>query len=307
MNSAKLWQEVFQNLSANAETYLASEQIRSKYKNPETSVTFCVDDIDHRINACIRRAAHNTYEIRVLAGLVGALENFSKRAISLYPSLFQSIDRHDQKRTDIAQSYLLYLWLDFVFCHEWAHALCGHLDFKAEVHEWYEMENEEFSAKGIEDQICQCLEAEADSYAAKFSLARFSTYWEGLSKELYPTPDGRVALRDYVMAMLLLFRFFEELRAKAKKPRNTHPTPFNRAFIFLAFCLGEYENIPGLPALSSEEKDMLFGVAAVEFYVKALGIDPTAYLIKSIEAAQFTASVGAAIEAIGLKSFRITK
>lgn len=307
MDSAEIWQEVFRNLRANADTYLASEQIRSKYKNPETSVTFCVDDIDHRINAYVRRTAHNTYDIRVLAGLVSALESFSAGAISSYPSLFQSLDRRDKKRTDIAHSYLLYLWLDFVFCHEWAHALCGHLDFKAEVHEWYEMENEEFSAKGIEDQICQRLEAEADSYATKFSLARFSTYWEGLSKELYPSPDGRVALRDYVMAMLLLFRFFEELRAKAKKPRNTHPTPFNRAFIFLAFCLGEHENIPGLPALSPEEKDLLFGVAAVEFYVNALGIEPTAYLTKSIEAAQFTASVGTAIDTIGIKNFRITK
>lgn len=307
MDSAEHWQEVFQNISANANEYLASEQIRCKYKNPEISITFRVDDTDHRINACICRTAQNTYDICVLAGLVGALESFSKRAISSYPDLIQSLDRRDQTKTDIAQSYLLYMWLDFVFCHEWAHALCGHLDFKAKVHEWYEIESEEFSAKGIEDQTCQYLEAEADSYAAKFSLARFSTYWEGLSKELYPSPDGRIALRDYVMAMLLLFRFFEELRGKAKEPRNTHPTPFNRAFIFLAFCLGEYDNIPGLPALSSKEKDMQFGVAAVEFYVKTLGIDPTAYLIKSIEAAQFIASVGTAIEVIGLKDFRITK
>ena len=307
MDSAETWQEVFRNLKANADTYLASEKIRSKYKNPETSITFRVDDMDHGINACVCKTDHNTYDIRVFAGLVDALENFSQCAISSYPSLFQSIDRQDQERANIAQSYLLYLWLDFVFCHEWAHVLCGHVDFKSGVYEWYEIENEEFSAKGIEDQICQCLEAEADSYAAKFSLARFSTYWDGLSKKIYPNLDGRVALRDYVMSMLLLFRFFEELRVGAKMPRNTHPTPFNRAFIFLTFCFEEYENIPGLPDLSSEEKEMLFGVTATEFYVKDLEIDLNAYLTKINEAEKFTISVGKTIEDIKLKNFRITK
>ncbi|EYC52757.1 hypothetical protein AZ34_02350 [Hylemonella gracilis str. Niagara R] len=307
MNSAELWQEVFQNLSKNAEVYLSSEKIRDKYKDPKTSIIFLVDDLDHGVNACIRRTAQSTYEIRILAGLVGALERFSEQAIFSYPSLFQSLDRHDQKKVDATRSYLLYLWLDFVFCHEWAHALCGHLDFDTRVHEWYEMENEEFATKGIKDEICQRMEAEADSFAAKFSLARFSTYWDSLSRDLYPSHDGQAALRDYVMAILLLFRFFEELRSKGTKPKNTHPTPFTRAFIFMAFCLGEYKNIPRLPILSSKEKDRLFGVAAMDFYVTALGITPAAYLAKLVEATNFTASVGTVIDKIGLQNFRITK
>ena len=77
MDSAEIWQAVFQNLSTNADSYLLSEQIRSKYKNPETSVTFRVDDTDHRINACVRRIARSSYDIRIFAGLVAALESFS--------------------------------------------------------------------------------------------------------------------------------------------------------------------------------------------------------------------------------------
>lgn len=307
MDEAEYWKEIFQNIQAIADNFLASEQVRAKYRNPETIVTFRVDDINHQSNACVRRTAQNTYEICVFAGLVRELENYSARVIDSYPNLFQSLDRQDQRKTDIARSYLLYLWLDFVIFHEWAHALCGHLDFKAEVHEWYEMENKEFSAKALDDQTCQSLEAEADSYAAKFALASFSTRWEGLVKELYPNRDGRVALRDYLAAVLLLFRFFEELQPKAKKPRNTHPVPFNRAFIFLAFCLGTYGEIPGLPALSSQEKETLFGVTAVEFYVKYLGIESGAYVSMLLEAARFSASVDATIKEIRISDFQITK
>lgn len=307
MDAAEYWKEIFQNIEAIADNCLASEHVRANYRNPETIVTFRVDDINHQSNACVCRTAQNTYEIRVFAGLVRELKNYSERVIDSYPNLFQSLDRRDKKKTDIAHSYLFYLWLEFVIFHEWAHALCGHLDFKAEVHEWYEMENEKFSAKALDDQTCQSLEAEADSYAAKFALASFSTRWEGLAKEFYPNRDGRAVLRDYLAAVLLLFRFFEELRLKAEKPRNTHPIPFNRAFIFLAFCLGEYGKIPGLPALSSQEKEMLFGVTAVEFYVKYLGIESGAYLLMSLEAAQFSASVEATIQEIRISDFRITK
>jgi len=305
MDASEVWKDVFQNLKSNADVYLGSDKIRQVYKNPGLSISFSVDDLDHRINACIRKSGSSNYDIRILAGLVGALEQHGNEVIHSCPILFSDLDRTDEKRIGIAHSYLLYLWLDFIFCHEWAHALCGHLDFDSRINEWYEFENEEFPAKEIENQISQRLEAEADSVAAKFSLARFSTYWEGLTKELSPNPTGKRALRDYVIAMLLLFKFFEELRARAEKSKNTHPIPFNRAFIFLAFCLGEYSNIPGLPVLSSEDKDLLFGVAAVEFYVKVLGIDPTQYLIKSIEAAKFTESVGRTIESLGMNKYRI--
>lgn len=307
MIAMKIWKDVFQNIKSNADTYLSSDKIRAKYKNPDTSISFTVDAQDHRINAYIRKTFPNIYEIQILAGLIEALEQQSRVVISTYPTLFKNVDRSDRKKFETAQAYILYLWLDFIFCHEWAHALCGHLDFQAEIQEWYELENEKFSGKGIDEQTCQKLEAEADSYAAKFSLARFSTYWESLSKDIYSHQDGRIALHDYVTAMLSLFHFLEELRANEESPKNTHPIPFNRAFIFLAFCQGEYENIPGLPTLTPRERELLFGIAAVEFYVKGLGIDPDTYFIRSIEAAKFTESVGVAIDSIGLKEFRLSK
>lgn len=307
MDTSEIWQDIFQNLKANADTYLSSEQIRNKYKNPNTTITFRVDDMNHKINALVKKTSDNTYDILILAGLVGELNNFSKQAISTYPNLFKHIDRQDQQKTTLASSYLLYLWLDFIFCHEWAHVLCGHLDFHNEVNEWYELANEEFSPKVISDLTTQALEAEADSYATKFSLARFSTYWEALSKDLYPISSEHVALSDYIMAMLILFQSFEEIRIKSKKPINTHPSPFNRAFIFLAFSRGEYDNIPGLPRLSPKDKESLFGGTAVEFYVKWLGYKSKDYLSRSATAANFLTSVETTIKQLGVKKFRITQ
>lgn len=307
MESHEIWQNVFKNVRDNALLYLTSPRVQEKYKDPATKIDIWVNDVEHLVNAQVKKTGPNTYEICIFAGLVAALEQECDKVLREFPKLFEKVDRADSKKMGMAHSALLYIWLDFVCCHEWAHAICGHLDFDDRVAEWYEDEVSGSPQSTIEELISQHLEAEADSYAAKFSLARFSTYWERLSDDLYGERDGYAALCDYIMAMLLFFRFFERSHTKSPNQKKTHPIPFNRAFIMLSFCQGEYANVPGLPMISAEEKDTFFGLAAVKFYVQILNLDVKEYIVKSLQAAQFMEGVDKTLAALEMKRFRLFK
>lgn len=307
MESYDIWQKVFQNVKENALVYLTSPQIQKKYKNPETAINIRVDDLNGLVNACVTRIDANTYDICIFAGLIAALEQECSKVLQEFPQLFEKVDRASSKKLGMAHSALLYLWLDFICCHEWAHAICGHLDFDRRVAEWNELEIDGSPQGLLEEYVSQHIEAEADSFAAKFSLARFSTYWRGLSDDLYGKLDGEAAFRDYIMAMLLLFRFFESTHKDSKAKKNTHPAPFDRAFVALSFIQAEYANIPGLPKISMGEDSDHFALTVVDFYVQILKINPTQYLIRSVQAAQFMERVGKTLEVLEIKKYRLFK
>jgi hypothetical protein len=301
--SVELWKEVFSNVRENVDTYLSSEEIRSTYRDPNTSVEFVVDDLCHSVNAFAGKVAVNSYRIRICAGLAAYLR---ESAIETIESgwVFKDQSSSDPVLRSRLIDYLMYIWLDFVCFHEWSHVICGHQSVGSSGEQWSEFEVQRDAKGKLPPEVNQRLEAEADAYAAKFTLARFSTIWQGLAQEIYAKAVPEMVLRDYLMSVLLLFRAFEKIDRKDCAERS-HPEPIDRAFVVHSFMMGEFSGIPGLPSLGKEEVETIFSGVLLEFYLSHLGLNSETLLPRLLQSAEFMASVDDMLKKLKMHQYRV--
>jgi len=302
MTSAQSWPEFFEHVRLHAATYFSSDEIKQTYIDSSIEIDFDVDDLAVAANAHARKRRAGQYEIRLYAPLLAELDRYANDAIERFPSLFM-VDNGGRAVQQHAASYLLFLWTDFIICHEWAHVVYGHLEVTGRG-QWNELESEPVIDP---PELCHALELEADSRATVFTLAGLAARWRDVSIHLYGKVDPTLAWRDYYYGLLLLFDFFEEKHPPGKSGKRTHPHPFVRAYTFQMFVMGECDRVAGLPDTPGSDRQRFFAEMAISYYLTIRNRDPQEYLEASLRAARFCTQIDGILSAHGVAKHRLAR
>ncbi len=146
-----------------------------------------------------------------------------------YSGIFKSLTYANIVRKKMAD-YLLYMWLDFIFWHEYFHIMLGHCDYVLS-NELYELPEKPLNEHEL--NIKRTLEAESDAFAARLSFGRLHIYKSSLDSSIGEVYKPEELYYDYALSIFFLFGFFEAL--KTPEDKREHPLPAERSIIFLSF------------------------------------------------------------------------
>ncbi|WP_375724254.1 hypothetical protein LXN10_01785 [Arcobacter sp. KX21116] len=190
-------------------------------------------------NACVIKVDINHYKIVIFPKLIDELFRHAHFVMS-YSKIFKSLDRNHKDINVLTESILLY-WLDFIFFHEYAHIIWGHLDFK--VNENYQINeinnNNEFSDDEIE--IIRVLEAEADYYGSRFAFGRYNLSKTNLYEYFNAKCDEYEMIEDYILSINFLFEWFAD-KCKEVNETRLHPLPYERLSVILEGIMSTPDN-----------------------------------------------------------------
>lgn len=257
--SPETWQTIFDNAKANA------DQVLKQYQN-RFSITYLKPDLcgykdREKINAHAKKVSHLNYEISVYPQMVEALRRYSWLVAS-YKDIFKSLGVTNKIRTKMADT-LMYMWLDFIFWHEFFHITLGHLELLVPNTTLFEFGSNTKELSEDDLWFFRTLEGEADAYAARMTFTRFNGYKHSLNKLVCPDYAERDMYFDFFLGLNFFFGLFETLRNKACTQR-THPLPAERNFIVQSF-LPEVDNtVLKNVSLSKDDMAQLVAYAFIE-------------------------------------------
>jgi len=234
--SPEAWQTIFNNTKANADQVLKQyhDRLSINFIKPD----LCENKDREKVNAHAKKISHLNYEISVYPKMIEALRRYSWLVAS-YKDIFKSLPETNEIRTKMADN-LMYMWLDFIFWHEFFHITLGHLELLEPHTTLFEFT---LNAKELsEDELWffRTLEGEADAYASRMTFTRFNGYKHSLNKLVCPDYSERDMCCDFFLGLNFFFGLFETLRNKECIQR-THPLPAERNFIVQSF-LPEVDN-----------------------------------------------------------------
>ncbi len=149
-----------------------------------------------------------------------------------------------------AAVYLSILMMRFVWFHELAHGMLGHIDYLRSLSQDQSSEFTELSlmdqgihAGMVDSQIVQCMEFEADSSALSKCLLIQHNGLENIDgiKALLPETRMRMMLFG-IYAMTWLFEAFQSVLYQ-RKFSVTHPAPFTRLKMLQNMAVWELQDI----------------------------------------------------------------
>src|SRR3989344_3536416 len=287
MNRKLTWPEVFDLVHDYCNRYLSDNDIEEWWTSNKVAAKFRIDDLDHTVNARACRLPDGSYEIVFCAGL---LDTFIKYAyevahnskIIFFPA---KTPKRNEEALERAHIWIVFIWIDYVFQHEFAHIFCGHLELLTDAQRgWYEFGiNRGKNRLSIHQH--RCLEAQADRFAAANILAQFIRYHESIPQDLYGKPNSEQFLIDYIYSILYLYKLFAMIQGNQES--DTHPQPFFRSFIFQIFFRDTYARVSDVPKLEDKSLENLFHSCFVEFYKHEGGVDLEEFKKKLSEAQSF--------------------
>ncbi|WP_062058945.1 hypothetical protein [Cellvibrio sp. OA-2007] len=302
------WKVIFNNIESNSINLFHAKDVVDVYKDKNTRFKIKIIDSNYSINAKVYRSGESEYTIEMFGGLVIALYNLSTDAMDKFPHMFKNYDKNDAETKEYLRQYLFYAWFDFIAFHEWSHALCGHLILGEGKSLWTE-----FRVHSNQDKLsCYAsmrLEAEADSYATKFVLARFIDILPSLRQMATKDQVETDYYIDHLFIYFVLFDFFGTLidPKKDSKVESTHPEPFHRSFIFASFTMGVFKDIKGISPLSVPEVNDIISKATLAHYVLSEKMSGDDFFIKMMSAAAFMGTVDDTLATLNIKDYRICK
>lgn len=318
-----MYQELIKQINELSKNYFGIPEIHQLY-NQDIEFTFKINDLKHEVNACIKPVFSNSdtllrYDIEIYIGLIDVLQEYSKKC-SLNYDLFHGVAKNNPEKQDKISSFLLYMWVHFIMFHEWGHAICGHAKYKK-----YKLGEREQDVLWLENDdsgifqenlnLQKAMELEADSKAAPFLFHPFALIWKNYSKDLYSEVNDDYAWTDFVIAILLLFEFFQE---RKRGISNTHPSPVIRIYACLIHIVGELTDKPhihkNLPQISFDDLPksqnpiyIYFFSKLVNYYINIKQMKEEEFLKEQLFAYEFCSIVGQVVEQAGLPKFRLTK
>lgn len=287
MITEELYQNIENNIYDNAELYKkASNNLVDVSILFEIKTTQCKE-----INAYAETIErHKIYKITLLKNLVLALFGYASEISENITSFSMSFTTTDKEKI---RDYLFYFWIDVVCAHEFSHIIYGHTDFLMTALCEFPSEQQHV------DMIY--LEAEADAKAAEIVLARLSTVIDKLEYLYKDSSTTQEKLSDFISMMILFFRFLGEFDIANY---TTHPTPFQRSFIFLSFFNAACNKIVGLEA-TQREIQKIMDKNAMTYFMIVGDHDKLIQLLN--DANNFQSSVDANLERIGIQEYRIKR
>lgn len=308
MHAEQEWDIVFQNIENNSKNLFHAKEVFDTYKNKNTNFKIKIKDNDYSVNARVFRKSEHDYIIEIFGGLIIELDKLSSYTVENCHHLFKNYNKNDDATKEYLRQYLFYAWFDFIAFHEWSHALCGHLVLGEGKSSWTE-----FNVRSNQEKL-RCydimrLEAEADSYATKFVLARFIDIMPSLRRLATSNQTDSDYYIDHLYIYFVLFDFFES-RINPKidaEIERTHPEPFHRSFIFASFTMGVFKDIKGISSLSDSEVNDIISKATLNHYVLSNKMTGDEFFVKMMLAAEFMNTVDDTLASLNIKSYRICK
>lgn len=318
-----MYQELIEQINNLSKNYFNTPEINGLY-NQDIEFTFKVNDLKPEINACIKPIFSDSdvlkrYDIEIYIGLIDALKEYSIKC-STNHNLFHGVGKNNSKKQEKISIFLLCMWVHFIMFHEWGHAICGHAKYKN-----YKNKNERQNAIWLENDeadifqeninLQKAMELEADSKAAPFLFHPFALIWENYSNDLYNKTNDDYAWTDFVIAILLLFEFFQD---RKRGISNTHPSPIIRIHACLMHIAGELKDKPHiqeyLPKLNfshlPENEDPIytyFSEKLVFYFIAIKKMQEDEFIKEQLFANIFCGKVGEVVKQAGLSNFRLTK
>ncbi len=183
MNRKLTWQEHFDLVREYVGQYLNSADIRSLIPG---KVEFYIDDLDDTPNAYVYATSRQNYRIVFNGGLIKTLTREARLIVEGSPLIFREVDRSNEDLVEKCHIWLLFIWIDFIFSHEWAHAYYGHLKLVAGEAKWYELKShEEVETSPLTHYQLQRIEAHVDRAAGVNLLGHFARYYSEVSETIY--------------------------------------------------------------------------------------------------------------------------
>lgn len=262
------------------------------------------------VNATAARLSAGQYEIAVETGLVVHAWAYS-RLLERFPA--ELLSWADEARVAPAEvpkgmttptllaEYAFYIMCQFVFYHELAHVVLGHLDYLShkislsvirEIPASVEMDLSDLRA----------IEADADRQALLWSAAEYESTLgrDGLGIGLrFPTQEAAWDYFGFVVTLLcILFQ-----NANATGTVRSHPDANERSFVMYGF-IDEYLERSGK---SLDQRARFFRTACqsrVE-YARKLGLVGGWSLEGNLQACAFMSGVGRALDRMGVRKFQM--
>jgi hypothetical protein len=247
--------------------YLNNLAPRDLYLDPNASVRFIVDDLDHVPNAYAGIARDGAYTVTFTGGLVAGLVSRAHQVAVKSQLIFPGVDRSDEQLVGRCHVWLAFIWVDFIFHHELAHIHRRHVDLVAGRPSWNEFNVRETAGRSeLSPYVRQRLEAQADRYAAVHLLGQYGRHASSVSTSIYGQRSEKRFLRDYLFAVFYLFQYLEELEPKRAPEEASHPSPFVRANVFWYYWKLYYPQWPHLPPLTADELKAIVYTCFFGFY-----------------------------------------
>lgn len=187
-----------------------------------------VDEKDKYImNACVFKVDMDSYKIVLFPKLIEELYKYA-HFVASYGKIYKSINR-EHKEIEALRNSIFFNWIDFIFFHEYAHIIYGHLNFSLINNYRIDEINEEINLTKKEIDIIRVLEAEADYYGSRFAMVRYNLTKDNVYKFFNVQCDEYEMIYDYMFSLNFLFEWFEEKNNESSL--KLHPLPSERLTI----------------------------------------------------------------------------
>lgn len=296
------WPEVFEFIGDYCTKYCEDSDVEEWWSNNRVIAKFRIDDLDHAINARASKSDNGEYEIVFCAGLLDAFVKYAHEVTYHSSIIFEPAKKPEKNSVALerAHIWLVMIWVDYVFQHEFAHIFCGHLELLNDsASAWNEL-GAPNSMTNLSTHEVHCLEVQADRFASANILSQYLRYHENISADLYGETDSERFLVDYIYAILYLYKLFESLQTK--KPSLSHPEPFFRGFIFSIFFRDTYGRVPEVPKIDKKHLENIFRGSYIEFYRLEGGMSLERFKEKLTEAQEFFNNISPTLKTLKLST-----
>jgi len=209
------WESIHENLCTQVENLSRDLETRNRWDGPSPWIAFKFDWDPANLRAYIERKGLQA-TIGYGLGLVVRFDELAKR-IQSNEQLRSRLNIAERWENEDLSQWMVLRWFDWIFHHEVAHFLCGHLS--AGLPKWTEGDR----AKGKDTDFTQALEFDADAFAA-FSFFTFLEHClkKNIHQDFYGTNDVGAIFWDFGILFAGLFVEFEKMNPHDKV--RTHPT-----------------------------------------------------------------------------------
>lgn len=300
------WQDIFDNIISNANKVLHGD-INQTFKNPNITIDFIIDDLcqyfdSEKINACAMIINEEKYKIIFTRRLIQILSHFSRKILD-YDIIFKHLKRTEENREKLMglSDTAFYIWVQFIFYHEWSHIVRGHLatnNRKYKIDKWFELSNDNVKNK-IKIVDIRALEADADRWGSSFMIGNYSIVFNDIYKMFYTDIPKEDALYDYILMLIFLFDLFDILEGKSRVEKDEasfeHPEPEFRALLCITTLI-DNNTIELFSNISKESKLKIVQKASLSYFLKFRNYNETVFAEKFFKWQKFMSTTGDRLE-----------
>lgn len=259
--SVENWNDILIDINQNINQIIKNEYA-DKYSKCKININIILNKkILNDPNAHIYKIDNDNYEIIIGKKLLILTYYYSHKIIN-HGLLFEKVERtkkNEKKLYKIAK-IIFYFWIEFIYLHEWAHIVSGHLSFNDSKCTYYEFK----SIENNKDSIL--FEIDADVLATKVLMLSFLNSFKILKKEIQE--NNITLIENFYMMMLYLFDLV--FRINGKNIRDSHPSSVDRMISLLTIfteMLIDKENLLKIP----KEEIKKIGIQSIfKFTIKYL-------------------------------------